>query len=984
MSYKRGRGNARHSQKQSSQSSPAISAKDAKAISTIYSDFDNGKYVECFTTCSDLITRLPSNPDIIAMKGAATYYLPISHASEVFSSEEIGNLSIPVFLRAESWRLINEAIDVAKGSKSYIPFHIASIIRRHEHLEASSIGYLLKASTLSPSHSLFHKELAILYFHTGDYKKCEQSLLSFMSTTTASTKTYQAPRMFAFTSFLCSIIQKRLDSAEASLAEFKSIVQKAAAGAVSQGTSAHRDASLYRSFYFEYIQALQAGHCVLSIRAEDGEKSSIKAFYQQLGEFPAQLKKIRSTKRYDRGEMLRQSLVAYKSCEDMYLLTLRRLYCYTPFDLLVYEKIFELYLQKFHGITCVVSLTGQAEGDSALATANEYTILYTAFSQFVAGSTKCSCTTKPLPACFFHILDPMQNMKQGRPATRNFFFDRTLCMQLAFLSSDCAAFKSEIHTIINGKRVSPGLLQHISGLVNQLNKDTAIQLYRDLIDGPHPEQSKEYIKVYFSYALAKLDPGDADSNLLRCRGILEEALSLCSHDEDAGLPLVDPSKQLCIHKGYLNDSASQEQVDTFKKEHTERLTERLTALRFKNVDELISAPPTPDMCSLYAQILHILNLPRSAAIMSEVVSILDNNDRSASRVAVDAYMQISAVAEAYAMYGKFIYLADPWLTCQDSQDVSVLGLMYRDYQGPGSVASLIDPFISGNIGTKKVSNAIEIFISRIKAALTIIELIFDSYYELLDFHHYVVRVGYLITYWRALMDYRMKLMDQVSTREAVSFVLELIIYVLKLDDSDMEKLSSAMFSCEEELNEKYKKSVMLYHELSKEKKEVDEEKKGSEEQPDALYDKDPYSIRAFISLVNNLRSAKPEELMDYTSFMLNHKIWFLVEKTRRQAEADVAPANKRLRILQNMLGGKVLLALKDLKDASPELIADVVTVAHCGLMKTPASLRQASSAALSKFLADAIDKAPQETALIIRRAAERVSSISNATPPQEQ
>lgn len=985
MSYKRGRGNTRHSQKQTSQSSSEISSKDAKAISTIYSDFDNGKYVECFTTCNDLISRLPNNPDIMAMKGAATYYLPISHASQVFTLEEIGALSIPVFLRAEGWRLINEAIDVAaKGSKSYIPLHIASIIRRHEHLEVSAIDCLQKASALTPSHSLFHKELAILYFHTDDYKKCEKSLLSFISTTTASVKTSQAPRMFAFTSFLCNMSQKRLDSAEASLAEFKSILQKAAAGAISQGTAAHRDASLYRNFYFEYIQALQAGHCILSIKAEDGNKGNIKAFHQQIGEFPAQLKKVRTTKRYDRGEMLRQSLVAYQSCEDMYLLTLRRLYCYAPFDLFVYEKIFELYLQKLHGITCVINLTGLEKGNGILATTNEYTILHNVFSKFIAGNIECTCTTKPLPACFFHILDPLKNMKQGNPAKRNFFFDRTLCMRLAFLSSDLAAFKAEINTVLNGKRISLGLLQYLSELVNQLDKDTATHLYTNLVDESYPDQNKEYIKAYLSYALAKLDPGAGGNNLLRCRNILEETISLCSHDEDADLLLVDSNKQLCIHKGYLNDSATQEQIDAFKREHEQKLTEYLITLRFKNIEKLTSAPPTPDICSLYAKLLYILGLPRSAAIMSELVSILDNNDRSASRVAVDTYMQIDAIVGAYTMYGKFIYQADPWLTCQDNQDLSVLCLSYSNYQDSSSVAQLIDSFINGSVDAKKDSGVIELFVSRIKAAFTAIELIFDSYYELLDFHHYVVRAGYLLTYWRALMDYQKKLMSQASTRETVSFVLELIICILKLDDDHAEKLSNVMLSCEEALTERYRKSVIFYHELSKEKKETGEEKKDVEEHPDALCDKDPYSIHAFINLVNNLRSAKSEELMDYTSSMLNHKIWFLIEKSPKQSGSNITSVDKRFHILQNMLSGKVLLALKDLKDASPELIADVATIAHCGLMKTPASLRQASTTALSKLLMDIVDKAPQETASIIRRAAKRVACISSSAPSHNQ
>lgn len=977
MSYKKGRGNARHGQKQSTQASSDISPKDAKAINTIYTDFDNGKYVECFTTCNDLIARLPSNPDIMAMKGAATYYLPISHASGVFSSEEIGGLSIPIFLRSEGWRLINEAIEVAeKGLKSYIPFHIASIIRRHEHLEASAIEYLQKASALSPSNSLFYKELSILYLHTGDYKKCEQSLLSFVSMA-SSTKASQAPRIFAFTSFLCNMIQNRLDAAAASSAEFKGILQKAAAGAVSQGGSAHRDASLYRSFYFDYVQALQAEHCVLALKAESGKNNSVKAFHQQLEEFPVQLKKTRSTKRYDREELLRQSLTVYKACEDMYLLTLRRLYCYTPFDLFVYEKIFELYLEKLHGITCVVNLTGRTEGDCVLATANEYAILYSAYSQFIAGTIECPCSTKPLPACFFHLLDPIQKPRQGRHASRNSFFDRTLCIQLAFMSSDYTAFKSEIHTVLSGKRVSPGLLHYISKLVNQLEKDVASQLYEDLIGGSYPVQHSAYINAYFSYAFAQLNPGDGDCNLLRCRGILEKVLLPCNQTEDANLPLVDSTRQLCACKSYLNDNASQEQIDAFKKEYTQELTDRLTVLRFKSPEELIAGRLNPDIFTLYAKMLHILGLPRSASIMSELVSIIDNSDRSASRIAVDMHMQVNAIPEAYTMYGKFIYQADPWLVCQDTQDVSVMGFLYRDYQDPDSVARLVDPFIDGKIDARPGSNAVELLATRIKAALTTTELAFDSYYELLDFHHYVVRVGYLVTYWRALLDYQKKLMTQASTREALLFVLELVLYILKLDDERMKRLSDVILSCEEGLTEKYRKSVIFYHELSKEKKDSEVEKKDAEEQPEALCDKDPYSIRAFLNFVTNLRSTEPEKCTDYASSMLGHKLWFLIERLPKQPATGADLTNRRFHALQNMLGGRVLLALKDLKDASPEAVADVATVAHCGLTRTPVALRQASSAALSKFLTEATDRASQSTASVLRRAAEHVAHTSS-------
>ncbi|EFO63692.1 Hypothetical protein GLP15_240 [Giardia lamblia P15] len=973
MSYKRGRGNARHGQKQSSQASSDISAKDAKAINTIYTDFDNGKYVECFTTCNDLIARLPSNPDIMAMKGAATYYLPISHASGIFSSEEIGSLSIPIFLRSEGWRLINEAIDVAeKGSKSYIPFHIASIIKRHEHLEASAIECLQKASALSPSNSLFYKELSILYLHTGDYKKCEQSLLSFISTA-SSTKTSQASRIFAFTSFLCNMIQKRLDAAEASSVEFKSILQKAAAGAISQGGSAHRDASLYRNFYFDYIQALQAEHCVLALKAESGEKSNVKAFHRQLEEFPMQLKKTRSTKRYDREELLRQSLTVYKTCEDMYLLTLRRLYCYTPFDLFVYEKIFELYLEKLHGITCVVNLTGRAEGDCALAGANEYAILYSAYSQFIAGTIGCSCNTRPLPACFFHLLDPIQKIKQGRHISRNSFFDRTLCIQLAFMSSDYAAFKSEIHTVLSSKRISPGLLHYISKLVNQLKKDAASQLYEDLIGGSYPAQNSAYISAYFSYASAQLDPGDDDCNLLRCRDTLEEVLLPCTHTEDTRLPLVDSTRQLCVCKSYLNGNASQEQIDAFREEYTQELTDRLTVLRFKNPKELVATHLNPDIFTLYAKMLHILGLPHSAAIMSEIVSIIDNSDRSASRVAVDMHMQVNAIHEAYVMYGKFIYQADPWLVCQDTQDVSVLGLMYRDYQDPDSITRLVDPFVKGDTDAEPSSSSIEVLVVRLKAALTTIELTFDSYYELLDFHHYAVRVGYLITYWKALLDYQRRLMTQASTREALSFVLELVLHILKLDDERMKRFSDAMLSCEEGLTEKYRKSVIFYHELSKEKKDSEVEKNDPEEQPEALCDKDPYSIRAFLNFIADLRSAEPEKCGDYASSMLGHKLWFLIEKLPKQLVTSGNSLNKRFHALQNMLGGRVLLALKDLKDVSPEIVADVATVAHCGLARTPVALRQASNAALSKFLTEAASRASQTTALIIHRAAKQVA-----------
>lgn len=977
MSYKRGRGNARHSQRQSNQSSSDISAKDAKAISTIYTDFDNGRYVECFTTCNDLITRLPGNPDIIAMKGAATYYLPIPHASKIFSSEEIGSLGISVFLRTEGWRLIHEAITVAtEGSKSYIPAHIASIIRRHEHLEASAIEYLQKASALSPSNSLFHKELSVLYLHTGDYKKCEQSLLSFLSTA-SSTKALQTSRIFAFTSFLYNMLQQRLDNAEASATEFKSILQKAAAGAVSQGSSAHRDTSLYRNFYFDYVQAIQAGHCVLATKAKSGKKADIKAFHQQLEEFPTQLKKTRSAKRYDREELLHQDLVTYRNCEDMYLLTLRRLYCYAPFDLFVYERIFELYLQKLHDITCVVHLSGQPKEGEALATASNYATLYSAFSQFITGGTKCSCTTKPLPACFFHLLDPMPKLKQGRHVARNSFFDQTLCIQLAFLSLDHTAFKSEVHTLLGSKRISPGVLHYISGLITQLDKDVASQFYKDLIAGSYPVQNIAYIMAYFSYALARLTPGDDQCNLLRCRAILEEALSLYSHEEDANLLLLDSTKQLCICKSYLNDSASQEQVDAFKEDYKRGLTDRLTILRFRNAEALVTAPPNPDICTLYAQILHLLDLPHSAAVMSELVTILDNSDRSASRVAVDMHMRISAIAEAYAIYGKFIYQADPWLVCQDTQDVSVLELTYQDYQDPDSIAGLISPFTGEDIHAIISPGAVELLAVRIKAALTTIELTFDSYYELLDFHHYVVRVGYLVTYLRALQDYQKRLMTQASTRKAVSFVLELILHVLKLDDEHMRRFSEAMLSCEDKLIEKYRKSVLFYHELAKEKKTPDEEKKEPEDEPDALCDKDPYSIRALLNFINDLRSAKPEELMDYTSSMLGHRLWFLIEKTPKQPTIDFSHANTRFHTLQNMIGGKVLLALKDLKDTSPEVVADAATVAHYGLMRTPAALRQASCTALSKFLAEAADKASQDTAPVIHRAAERVAHVSS-------
>ena len=78
-----------------------------------------------------------------------------------------------------------------------------------------------------------------------------------------------------------------------------------------------------------------------------------------------------------------------------------------------------------------------------------------------------------------------------------------------------------------------------------------------------------------------------------------------------------------------------------------------------------------------------------------------------------------------------------------------------------------------------------------------------------------------------------------------------------------------------------------------------------------------------------------------------------------------------------MIGGKVLLALKDLKDTPPEVVADAATVAHYGLMRTPAALRRASCTALSKFLTEAADKASQNAAPVIHRAVERVAHVNS-------
>ncbi|TNJ26686.1 hypothetical protein GMRT_13166 [Giardia muris] len=892
-----------------------MSRKDAKALLTLYQHYDNGAYGPLYTDAVSLLERHPNNPDVLCMKGIALCSFPPKLARE-FLPDAPERTALDQ-ARVEGWNYIERAIAQIPAGNSglYMPYHIASIACRSDRLEGRAIEYLKKALVVAPNVAVLNRDLATLYYHSQDYKKCHEQLLGLLKALTSGS-TAQLLRYAYATRYLMHYAQEKCSEMLQDLDPIYSALHRAANESLAE-SAAHRDVSLYRLPWHEVTVSL-----VEKLRVIAQCRPEPELYARLLASFDKKVSAIGGTRKcFDRDQVL-QAYAEYKRATDArveYWTALRLRFSKNPMDLSIYEEVFREYV-RLHGDGDIdvssfkPNLLLTADDSSLLLEhAPLYALLYDAFVGHVARG----------------FTSPSDSALSCLNATKDFqgpseYFVVTLRARLAALARNREALKAEALACLEarGKNYpAAGLARYVARLLSSvegLADDVLCELKKNVTT------ESAFVCQYGALLIALPDPPVDE-----CCSIVKDYVGV----EDGLVTLSTESDHECTRKLYLNTPLDENEIleraekmdkepnnpksrfgltaeelavekETFSKLYAGLLAKRTEALALKKTI-------TADECLILSRMAGFASRPRTAVALMELATLMDNGDRYLSRLTARAVLPYS-VDTGFALYGKFVYASDPWITAVETQDVTFL-------------TDIVSAIREGPEDILRSSEAAGRFVRRFKAAVEVAKIIESQSYDLADFMSFATRTGCLYAFGRGQQSFRASLHAQECIQPALEFLLEVFSYVYSLtDDAEMGRIETAVRAAGSVLEEEYAHRV--------------EKSKGDEYANDRVRDCDASGADCFLMLLTtpdlNRRLTAGQNAFYACVWCITHVYH---------------PKDLRGLALQQAAAGKLLLALKTAKDFEELDLGAVVGMgAGLGLAQTPSSLLKTGQEALLK------------------------------------